>query len=270
MFIFFRFFIGYLPGSSSVSLACGAPDFVLLSWPPCIGMLSGSLKNARWLPFKNPYENLLDRFIGIMPVSGNTFCGPVHRSKIFPVQCIQFLPEDFVFYRGDFRCSHFISSCPSSNRTHPAPGLAQERRSRPGYGARPGKWSHVSPKKHRRARLGILVLEEPKLGQLSPTTLALSDPYCFAWVLRSLLCQRRLPSRSPWEVFAGRLALPECPQPSWNRLSPWQASWLVVCTFVLFREESSGHPIASVRPEGTPGTATGAIRSFSCAWKNSL
>src|SRR5437870_8980478 len=41
--------------------------------------------------------------------------------------------------------------------------------------------------------------------------------------------------------FAGRLALPECPQPSWNRLSPWQASWLVVRTFVLFREESSGH-----------------------------
>src|SRR5438093_11283023 len=34
---------------------------------------------------------------------------------------------------------------------------------------------------------------------------------------------------------------PECPQPSWNRLSPWQASWLVVRTFVLFREESSRH-----------------------------
>src|SRR5207249_6251033 len=52
--------------------------------------------------------------------------------------------------------------------------------------------------------------------------------------------------------FAGRLALPECPQPSWNRLSPWQASWLVVRTSVLFREESSGHPIASVRPEARP------------------
>src|SRR2546426_12302646 len=204
-----------------------------------------------------------------MPVSGNTFCGPVHRSKLFPVQCIQFLPEDFVFYRGDFRCSHFISSWPSSNRTHPTPGLAQERRSRPEYGARPGKWSHVSPTKHRRARLGILVLEEPKLGQLSPTTSALRSV-----LLRVGPSEFALPASIAIEVslrgFAGRLALPECPQPSWNRLSPWQASWLVVRTFVLLERSPQGTPIASVRPESTPGTATGAIRSFSCAWKNSL
>src|SRR2546425_469247 len=55
--------------------------------------------------------------------------------------------------------------------------------------------------------------------------------------------------------FAGRLALPECPQPSGNRLSPWQASWLVVRTFVLFREESSGHTYcvgATKSRRGTP------------------
>ncbi len=88
--------------------------------------------------------------------------------------------------------------------------------------------------------MGILVLEEPKLGQLSLTTLALRSV-----LLRVGPSEFALPASIAIEVsltgFAGRLALPECPQPSWNRLSPWQASWLVVRTFVLFREESSGH-----------------------------
>src|SRR5438552_11956205 len=130
MFIFFRFFIGYLPGSSSVSLACGAPDADSQRRP--------SLSDPALLRF----------------------------------------PCSYTLARNEDGASLINSD---------------------------------------RARLGILVLEEQKLGQLSLTTLALRSV-----LLRVGPSEFALPpplaSDSSLTGFAGRFALLGGLKPPWIRL----------------------------------------------------